>query len=413
MFRNISIKSKLITLLLLATLIITTIVSTSFGMLLNYVFYKDAQAKITNAVVYFAGHARNMKQNLMDSTPFVMYNLNIDSKLKTIYDNPLHMSKTIRKDIALKLLTQLKYSFADEIYIYDANNELLAYAINDKYTYICGYQLKNKDIYTKSEKEDKFTKAKIKSHLPEHIYIHKDPFSRFTTTGQYRIFNQKINIIAHREFAIENKAIGSITMVDNVNQEHIDILLKNLDIDMQLIINDKGIKDFKKKYQIDLKSDNIYIPPLFSDIRNNLYLIDKEDEFLSVVAIQAGDDHIYVTNSIKKDLLDEAVLENRKLFYMSISLFSLFLVAMSIYVVNKIIGRPLSSLLKNINRIEEGNYNLNNIKYNDDEIGKISNTVYSMAKTIEYREKVERFSKNKNVLKIFDLVSDYITGLHG
>ena len=32
-------------------------------------------------------------------------------------------------------------------------------------------------------------------------------------------------------------------------------------------------------------------------------------------------------------------------------------------------------------------------------------------KIIEYKEKVESFSKNKSVLKVFDLVSDYIISL--
>lgn len=36
-------------------------------------------------------------------------------------------------------------------------------------------------------------------------------------------------------------------------------------------------------------------------------------------------------------------------------------------------------------------------------------TIYE--KIIEYKENVERFSKNKNALKVFDLVSDYITNL--
>ena len=34
-------------------------------------------------------------------------------------------------------------------------------------------------------------------------------------------------------------------------------------------------------------------------------------------------------------------------------------------------------------------------------------------KIIEYKENIGRFSKNKNILKVFDLISDYITGLHG
>ena len=32
-------------------------------------------------------------------------------------------------------------------------------------------------------------------------------------------------------------------------------------------------------------------------------------------------------------------------------------------------------------------------------------------KIIEYKENVERFGKNKNALKVFDLVSNYITSL--
>ena len=34
-------------------------------------------------------------------------------------------------------------------------------------------------------------------------------------------------------------------------------------------------------------------------------------------------------------------------------------------------------------------------------------------KIIEYKENIGRFSKNKNIIKVFDLISDYITGLHG
>lgn len=46
---------------------------------------------------------------------------------------------------------------------------------------------------------------------------------------------------------------------------------------------------------------------------------------------------------------------------------------------------------------------LNNIELFD--------TIYE--KIIEYKENVGSFSKNKNVLKVFDLISDYITGLNG
>ena len=84
---------------------------------------------------------------------------------------------------------------------------------------------------------------------------------------------------------------------------------------MKFIINDKCINEFKTKYDIDIKKDNLFIPPLFSNIRDTLKLINKKDSFLSLAAIQTDNKPIYVLNTIKKDLLDEAVLKSQKYFF--------------------------------------------------------------------------------------------------
>ena len=387
MFCNLSIKYKLIGLLLLATVTITAMVSVSFGMLLDRVFYKDAQTKMDNALVHLAGDIRSTKQNLIDSTALVIHNLDIDLKLKSINNNHSSFLENERKDIAIQILDQLKYSSADEIYIYDLNHNVVAYAKKYMHTYLCGYQLNNNDTYSKHDGENEFKKTKLKPFYDKHLYKHNDPFSKLTTTSHYRIFDNKVNILSHREYISENKVIGSISLVKTVGQEHIDLLLKNFSTDMSLIIDDKGVETFKQKYQIDLKNDNIYIPPLFSHISNNLNVINKKNEFLSVVAIPADKDYIYIVSTIKKDFLDETSFANIKNLFLIVSLFSIFLITISVYIVNKIIGQPLNKILYNINLIEKGDYNLKKIEDRKDEIGKISHTVYLMANTIKSREK--------------------------
>ncbi|NOR58294.1 MAG: hypothetical protein GQ474_07210 [Sulfurimonas sp.] len=68
---------------------------------------------------------------------------------------------------------------------------------------------------------------------------------------------------------------------------------------------------------------------------------------------------------------------------------------LSIYIINKIIGKPLSTLIKDIKLIKEGAYKVKNVQNSDDEIGKISQTIAAMAETIKSREKDLALNLNK------------------
>ncbi len=389
MFNRLSIRLKLIALILVATLITAMVVGLSFRMLLNDVFLKDAKTEIENGIINLAHDIRGVKQNLIDSTSLISHNLNISSDLKKINDNPSVELRSIKEKIALKLLDQIEYAFMNEIYVYNAAHEMIAFAQVTDNGYICGYQHNGnkKIIFTKTDQEREFSVADKSLSLPIYEYRYTDPFSKYATTAHYRVFNDNFNILAHKDYIENNEVLGAITMSKVLTREHVNFISKKLNIDMRYIISDEDIEKFKKEYQIDLNDDKMFIPPLFSNIRETVNLIDRKDEFLSVSAVQTNDKTIYVISNIKKDLLDEAVLKSEKDFFIIITVFSLLLIVISIYVINNILGKPLGNILRNVKLIEQGDYNINKYIANDDEIGKISNTISNMAETIQTREK--------------------------
>ena len=390
MFSRLSIRLKLIALVLLATLITAMVVSLSFRMLLNDVFLKDARTKIENGIINLAHDIRGVKENLIDSASLIVHNLDISSELKEINKNPSDELISAKEKIALKLLDQIEYAFMNEIYVYNAEHEMLAFAQVTDNGYICGYQYNEKDkkvIFTKTDQEAGFSLSDESLSLPIYEYRYTDPFSKYATTGHYRVFNDNFNILAHKDYLEDNEILGAITMSKVLTREHVNFISKKLNIDMRYIISDEDIEKFKKEYQIDLNDDKMFIPPLFSNIRETVNLIDRKDEFLSVSAVQTNDKTIYVISNIKKDLLDEAVLKSQKDFFIIISVFSILLIVISIYVINNILGKPLGNILRNVKLIEQGDYKINKYVANDDEIGKISNTISNMADTIQTREK--------------------------
>ena len=392
--KNLSIKSKLLVLVFLVIISIAIAVSISFRMLLQDVFLKDAQTKMENGVTHLAHYIRSTRQTLVGNSQILIHNLNISNELANIYKATNYCTNSTREHIAIKLLTQLKHSSLDQIYVSNSEDKLIAFARLSDGKYICGYKCdtdfgkREPTIYIKRENSDSFTEESFKLLIPKYIHIKKDKLSRLSTTTYYRVFEDKINVLSHKSFIHNKDKVGSISMVKMIDRKHIKMISKKIHVDMNYLINTNDIDQFNEEYGVDIEHDNIFIPPLLSDIRGNLTLIERENIFISLATVQTDGKPIYVINKIKKDLLDETVLKSQKSFFFIVFVSIILFMLITIYIIEKIIGYPLREIFHNIQLIEQGNYNIKKYRYGDDEIGSISRVIYSMAETISTREKI-------------------------
>ena len=392
-------KFKLTTKISLITLfsIITSIgvLGFYFDEFLKNIYFEDAKQRISNAKEKIYFDIKNKEQDLIKGVSFIQDDRTMKASIALInnYQNKKHYNAVLldeeKKDIALQLLRRVKISFNSDIALYDKNAELIAFVFKDdkeyKLNYV-SYENSKPVIYSKYEFEDLYKKSSLDDYTKDinykHILYYKQPELKDRTLITYHYINGSLYIKSHKSmFDKKGVSTSHIEMSYKIDDNYFQNISKNLNMKVFMTPDSKYTND---RLSLLDKSDLDDIDITQSDLQyySSFIVVTKELPLNIVI-------------SLDKSILNSALNKNRIELVLFLILITMVTLIVLYYLLNFNLSKPLNRLMKNIFKIESGDYSESEIIKSGDELQEISVNINDLAKAVHNREKELKESQKK------------------
>ena len=384
-------KFKLTTKISLITLfsIITSIgiLGFYFDEFLKNIYFEDAKQRISNAKEKIYFDIKNKENDLIKGVSFIQDDRTMKASIALInnYQNKKHYNAVLldeeKKDIALQLLRRVKISFNSDIALYDKNAELIAFVFKDdkgyKLNYI-SYENSKPVIYSKYEFEDLYKKISDEEYTKDisyrHVLYYKQPELKNRTLITYHYINGSLYIKSHKSMFDKN----------GVSTSHIEMSYK---------IDNNYFQNISKNMNM-----KVFMTPDSRYTNDRLSLLDKSDlddiditqsdlQYYSSFIVVTKELPLNIVISLDKSILNSALNKNRIELILFLILITMVTLIVLYYLLNFNLSKPLNRLMKNIFKIESGDYSESEIIKSGDELQEISVNINDLAKAVHNREK--------------------------
>ena len=381
-----SLKNKLSILTAVAVMLVVIALGFYFDNFLKKDSLTNAHTRISHSYQRLASNLKDIEVNLKEGIKFIQSDEQISASIELInnyQDKNNYNSYLIdeeKKLIANRLLSQVKYSFNDDIALYDINNDLIAFVTKDnkgfQLSYITYVNAKEK-LLSSHERQQKYTTGKIEQspNISLHHVIEYDPkeVTRVSLITYHKL-GDKIVIKSHQNItdSITKKAIGHIEMSRILDKAYFTELSQTLNMKIKHSFN-SSLEDGALLLNKNIDKQN------FNIIQN------KKD--YSVVLKQSGlNGSIYYLINLNKANLNLLLNENRTQLLIILILVTISISLLMRYIINLSLARPLSDLMQQINKIENQDYSVSKPITTGDELEAVSENINQLAQTIHERE---------------------------
>ena len=355
-----------------------------FDSFLKQTYLEDATQRIMDAQTKIKRDIKNREKQLIQSVNFIHDDKELLASVELInnYQDKKNYNAILldeeKKILSDKLLKQVKISFNSNIALYDKNEELIAFVNKDSKgykLYFISYENAKTTLYSKYEFEEKYKKSEYKEIIGndfQHTLYYTQPELRFSTPITYHSQGNDIYLKAHKSIFSETNGITLLhaEISYKLGSEYFQKLSKNLNIDIFV-----SKESPYKKYAFPITEN-----------RTNRKIFQDEQSYSLPHSVKTQDGVLYITISLKKSILKNALTKNRlELFYFTIVL-TLLSLAILYYLFNAILLHPLNHLMQNIFKIEQGDYKESPIIASNDELQEISININNLAKAVQARE---------------------------
>jgi diguanylate cyclase (GGDEF)-like protein len=311
-----------------------------------------------------------------------------------------------KKYIANRLYEKVKNSLNNSIVLYDKNDELMAYVVQDSKGYklnFISYEEGKAVIYSKYESENEFTKERYHEnrytslkhmlfYSPEDLKEHRDLLtyhfakdSSMVITSHQSLFDEyeKSRTLAH----IEMSKLLDSSYFQNISSEiNLDIYLSNSEQYMRDSLPFSRYAEFKER---DIYQD-----------KNSYY---------SILSIQTHSTPIYLVFKLDKSAFNKTLTENRLQTVAVSIVIILFMLVVLQLLMRRYLVAPLNNLMEQIFKVQEKDYSLTKIIRTGDEIEEISISINKLASTVSKREIALRESQKRlRYLSTHDELTDLL-----
>ncbi|MDD2905845.1 MAG: EAL domain-containing protein [Sulfurimonas sp.] len=307
-----------------------------------------------------------------------------------------------KKSIAKNLLDKVKHSFNDDIALYGANEELIAYVTKEDTHYtmhFISYENAQRVLYSKDENDTEFVqRAYIEENTIafRHAAFYKNNEMLQEDTVSHHFLKNSLIIKGHNNIYEENKTkvAGHIEMASRLDAAYFATLSENLN--MQITINN------------DVNNTSDATPLMYPEGVKQLFVKKTDTHYRAVMSMQTRQGEIYFVAMLEQSLLQTKFEENRKKFFIILLFLMVAMLLALRTIVKKALQKPLELLMKQIEKIAQRDYTPSKVLYSGDELEVISKSVNTLATTVSKRES-ELKASEENLFYLSN--HDTLTGL--
>ena len=388
-------KTKFSIVVTIAVLLIVTVLGFYFDGFLKQSFLENTRVRMHHGYERLSYNLNNIVSQLKEGITHIRSDEKMVASIELInnyQDKNNYNTQLIdeeKKSIASKLLNQVKLSFNEAVVLYDINNELVAFVYKENEIYrlnYISYQDGEKILYRRYEYQDEYTPGNVR--LPANIafqhkfYYHPDQLKKSSLITYHRLADQ-IVIESHQSIldGESDLVIGHIEMSRILDQSYFEELSTTLDINIQY--------SFDRTLDAQAGMLDESLDP------QRLNILQTSLNYTTILKQDSVDGPIYYLASLNKMVLNKLLNENRIQFLLMLILLAVSIMLLMRYVINRVLNRPLSALMKQIRKIECQDYTGSEPVSTGDELEDISININRLALAVQERETSLEISRDE------------------
>lgn len=388
LFRFFNLKTKLALILVASTAVMFLVSGVYFDYFLRENFVKTAHQRIEYAFHRLKVDLGGVESDLKKGIAFIKDDESFLASVELIntYQDKMHYDAVLldeeKKRLAEELLNRVKISLNNDIALYDAHEDLIAYVTKRAHGYyltFVSFEEGKPVFYSRYENEYDYVKRPLGDLPDKHISYYK--YNDLVKGGviTYHRYQNDLVIKSHESLFVKdsNQTITHIEMSRYISKPYFQALSRDL-----------GIEIGSHK-----KSNNVHSSTTAQ--RGKLTIIEEENRFLGSVNMATLEGDVVVSAALDKSSLETALLENRIAFFTLITTLTLLTLLFLQNLFKRSIAQPLNSLMDQIEKIERQDYSDMQVIHTGDELESISKNVNRLALSVQERENALIASQKK------------------
>ena len=417
---NLTVKHKLILLLITAITLSLALAGGILSSFLHRFYLKETDEKIHEAHSLLKRNLRKKESSLIINAAELSQNESIISSVNLISEyqlidgyRPIIFDEE-KKQMVTHLSEQVVMADFDLIAIYDAAGELISFSMHKDYGFLLGivsYHNGEPVIYLSGAADWEYW---TQSSLPAMVkpQIGKEPGKSDTIryTRAENGFALETTLPLLRSFPDGDvKTVGFVEITNFLGSNFVSEITQQTQISFQLVTPDADIGNLHVSDFIDHLREHTHLLSHSHAEEQEAEYFKQGDYFLHSHSLKLDDDSlVYFIFGREKTVLD-AQVQGVKVVLLLVLVFSgLICIPLGILIAGKTITGPIERLLKGVNALKDGFYEKPIPVQTDGELGQLAQSFNEMGKAIHLREDGLKRAKEEWE-RTFDAITDIIT----
>jgi len=383
--RNLPLNAKFYFFAILFIFIIMILLKIYFDTFLEQKYREQAQRKLSFTLTHFYSNMQSIEKALRKGVVFIQDDPSFIASVELINDYqdlrtyPALLLDEEKKKIAQQLLYRVKLSLNSEMSAYDCHGKLIAYVTKTPHGYelsIISYNHGKPIRLRRYEHQTTYVPQPLTRSMREPIV--SAPIS-------YHAYGTTLILQAHQRFVDPKtyQTLLSITLERSIDASYFNSLV-----------------DVQDVHLFGSRNPN-YSPVWLAHHPDDHY-------YLRSVVLSTTTSPFYVVASLEKHFLATALHQNRQQFLVLVIAIALTTLLFAHFILNRILGRPLETLMQQIHKIDHQDYSPSTVLVTHDELQTLSQELNRLAHTIQQRE--QTLQESQQQLEILSH-TDTLTGL--
>ncbi|PLA74624.1 hypothetical protein CYQ88_04750 [Hydrogenovibrio sp. SC-1] len=284
-----------------------------------------------------------------------------------------------KKIIAELLLEKVKNALNHYISLYDHNEELIAFVYENKNGYtlnFVSYENGQKWLFSKHELDDAYQKHPYEAPQSikfKHFSYYTQPQLLHGSLTTYHFLDSSLYIIGHESIFKDHskETLAHIEMASRLNASYFETVSKELNVNLSISTNP----------QYKLLSQ-----PLLTAKQRHTNFTESHQGYQAIYNLTTEDTPLYLLLEWDKTFLNQTLSDNRQ----QLILFLLLIISVALLTAYQFLkarlSNPIDSLMRQINKIKQGDYSSTPLVKTGDELEDISFQINELASTVKRRE---------------------------
>lgn len=387
--------TKILSITVLTIVISIGVLGVYFDEFLKEIYFDDAKHRIIDAKEKLYFDVKDKELELIRGVNFIKEDKSLLASASLInnYQNKQHYNAILldeeKKDILTQFIRRVKTSFNSDIALYDKNSELVLFIYKDTIGYklnFISYENGKPVLYSKYDDEEHYKKSDFEDiflYKYKHISYYTQPELKSTTPITFHYIGGSLYMRSHKSIFAQNgtNTLAHVEMSFKFDNIYFENLSKNLNMKIFMTMQNRY-----KNESLDL---------LEQQKPEDKNILQTNSDYYTILNLKTFEGRIYIVVSLDKSILNKALNKNRKEVIYFLIFITIVALALLYYLLYSSLSQPLSKLMGNIFKIENGDYSQSDIIESNDEIEEISKSVNDLSKAVNARESELKESQKK------------------